>query len=69
MWFGREGRHGVCRVVFSCCDFQTMTTNTYIFMYTFHRQFIHDHLNSFISKKKKQEEKKTIKKLVKHLKF
>lgn len=48
MWFGREGRHGVCRVAFSCCDFQTMTANAYIFMYAFHKQlFNHDHVNSY----------------------
>lgn len=64
MWFGREGRHGVCIVAFSCCDFQTMTPNAYIFMYAFHRQlFNHDHVNSFSSKNKKAR-KKTIKKLV-----
>lgn len=38
-------------------------------MYAIREQFNHDHVNSFISKKKKQEEKKTIKKLVKHLNF
>lgn len=66
MWFGREGRHGVCIVAFSCCDFQIMTANAYIFMYAFHKQlFNHDHVNSFSSKDKK----KAIKKLVKHLKF
>ena len=53
MWFGREGRHGVCRVAFSCCDFQIMTPNAYIFMYAIREQFIHDHVNSFSSKKKK----------------
>ena len=62
MWFGQEGRHGVCSVAFSCCDFQIMTPNAYIFMYAFHRQlFNHDHVNTF-SSKKNQEEKKTIKK-------
>jgi hypothetical protein len=64
MWFGREGRHGVCMVVNSCCVFQTMTPNAYIFMSLFHKQFIYNYL----CKKKKQEEKekkkKTIKKLV-----
>lgn len=55
MWFGREGRHGVCRVVFSCCDFQTMTTNAYIFMSLFHKLFTYNHL---WNKKKKREEKK-----------
>ena len=59
MWFGREGSHGVCRVAFSCCVFQTMTSNAYIFMYAFHKQlFNHDHVNSLSSKKKKQEEKR-----------
>ena len=38
MWFGQEGRHGVCIVAFSCCDFQIMTTNAYIFMYAIHEQ-------------------------------
>lgn len=59
MWFGREGSHGVCRVAFSCCDFQTMTANAYIFMYAFHKQlFNHDHVNSFSSKEKKKDNKK-----------
>lgn len=62
MWFGREGSHGVCMVVNSCCDFQTMTANTYIFMYAIQRQFNQDHVNSFSSKKKKDKKKKTIKK-------
>lgn len=58
MWFGREGSHGVCRVVFSCCDFQIMTPNAYTFMYTFHRQlYNHDHINSFSSSKKKARKK------------
>jgi hypothetical protein len=58
MWFGREGSHGVCRVVNSCCVFQTMTANAYIFMYAFHKQlFIHDHVNSFSSNKKKARKK------------
>nr|DAW84050.1 MAG TPA: hypothetical protein [Bacteriophage sp.] len=39
MWFGREGSHGVCRVAFSCCVFQTMTPNAHIFMSLFHKQF------------------------------
>lgn len=72
MWFGREGSHGVCMVVDSCCVFQTMTANAYIFISLFHNNLFHDHVNSFSSKKKKRrkrEEKKTIKKLVKHLKF
>lgn len=62
MWFGREGRHGVCIVVFFCCDFQIMTPNAYIFMYAIHEQFIHDHVNSFSSKKKKARRKKDNKK-------
>ena len=72
MWFGREGRHGVCRVAFSCCVFQTMTANAYIFMYSFHKQFkiMQRVINTFSNlRRKRQEEKKTIKKLVKHLKF
>lgn len=69
MWFGREGRHGVCIVAFSCCVFQIMTANAYIFMYAIHEQFIYDHVNSFISNKKRKKKKKTIKKLVKCLKF
>ena len=64
MWFGQEGRHGVCMVVYSCCDFQIMTPNAYIFMYAFHRQFNHDQLNTFSNLIRKREEKKTIKKLV-----
>lgn len=54
MWFGREGRHGVCRVAFSCCDFQIMTPNVYIFMYAIREHFIYDHVNSFSSNKKRQ---------------
>ena len=71
MWFGREGRHGVCIVVNSCCVFQTMTANAYIFMSLFHKQlFNHDYEKSY----KRviiiyARIKKTIKKLVKHLKF
>ena len=53
MWFGREGRHGVCRVAFSCCVFQIMTPNAYIFMYAIHEQFIHDH----VKQQEKREEK------------
>lgn len=40
MWFGQEGRHGVCIVAFSCCDFQIMTPNVYIFMYAIHEQLL-----------------------------
>ena len=58
MWFGQEGRHGVCMVANSCCDFQTMTPNVYIFMYAIREQFIYDHVNSFISKKKKEKKKR-----------
>ena len=58
MWFGQEGRHGVCMVVNSCCVFQTITQHAYIFMYAFHRQFIHDQSNSFSSKEKKKDNKK-----------
>ena len=48
MWFGREGRHGVCMVVNSCCDFQIMTANAYIFMSLFHKQLLFlDHINSY----------------------
>jgi hypothetical protein len=61
MWFGREGRHGVCRVVFSCCDFQIMTPNAYIFMYAIHEQ----HSIMIIqSSKKKARKKRQEKKLV-----
>lgn len=57
MWFGREGRHGVCSVTFFCCVFQTMTPNAYIFMSLFHKQlFNHDHVNSFSSKEKKKRQ-------------
>ena len=60
MWFGREGSHGACMVVRSCCDFQTLAaTPTHIELYAFHIQlYNHDHINSFSSKKKKQEEKR-----------
>lgn len=62
MWFGREGSHGVCRVAFFCCVFQTMTANAYIFMYAFHRQFNQDHAKSYkdfqqLKEEKRQEEK------------
>nr|DAO56304.1 MAG TPA: hypothetical protein [Caudoviricetes sp.] len=30
----------MCRVVNSCCVFQTMTPNAYIFMYSIHKQLI-----------------------------
>ena len=56
MWFGREGRHGVCIVVFSCCDFQIMTP-THIELYAIHKQFIYDHVNSFSSNKKREKKK------------
>lgn len=73
MWFGREGRHGVCIVAFSCCDFQIMTANEYIFMYAFQRQLNQDHINSYklfsYNHLWNNKKKKTIKKLVKHLKF
>ena len=47
MWFGREGRHGVCIVAFSCCVFQIMTANAYIFMHAIQRQLNQDHINSY----------------------
>lgn len=56
MWFGREGRHGVCMVVNSCCVFQIMTANAYIFMYAMHEQLFNDHVNSFRSKEKKKRQ-------------
>lgn len=56
MWFGREGRHGVCIVAFSCCDFQIMTQHAYIFMYAIREHFNHDHEKSY--KDFKQQEKK-----------
>lgn len=68
MWFGREGRHGVCMVFNFCCDFQTMTANAYIFMYAMHKQFNQDHAKSY-KHFQQLKKKKTIKKLVKHLKF
>lgn len=69
MWFGREGRHGVCRVAFSCCVFQTMTANAYIFMYSFHKQlFNHNKANNYKHFQQLKKEKDN-KKLVKHLKF
>ena len=60
MWFGREGRHGVCMVVNSCCDFQTMTPNAYIFMYVFHKQFkiMQRVIKTLSSKEKKKDNKK-----------
>ena len=58
MWFGQEGRHGVCIVVFSCCDFQTIAAPKLYRMYAFHRQFNHDHVNTFSSKEKKKDNKK-----------
>lgn len=59
MWFGREGRHGVCIVVFSCCDFQIMTPNAYIFMYAIRKQlFNHDHAKSYKDFKQQREEKR-----------
>ena len=61
MWFGREGRHGVCMVVFFCCDFQTMTPNAYIFMYAIREQYS---IMIIQSSNKKAIRKKTIKKLV-----
>lgn len=57
MWFGREGRHGVCIVAFSCCVFQTRPQHAYIFMYAIREQFNQDHVNSFISKKKERRKK------------
>ena len=58
MWFGREGRHGVCMVVNSCCVFQTMTANAYIFMYAFHKQlFNHDQAKSYKHFQQLKEEK------------
>lgn len=65
-WFGREGRHGVCRAVDSCCDFQIMTPNAYIFMYAIHEQYS---IMIIQNSKKKERKKKTIKKLVKPLKL
>jgi hypothetical protein len=58
MWFGREGRHGVCMVVNSCCDFQTMTaTHIYLCLHSINNLFL-DHVNSFSSKEKKKDNKK-----------
>lgn len=64
MWFGREGRHGVCRVAFSCCVFQIMTANAYIFMYAIQRQLNQDHINSYnhLWNNKKKDNKKDNKK-------
>ena len=47
MWFGREGSHGVCMVVFSCCVFQTIAATAYIFMYAFHKHLLLDHTKSY----------------------
>lgn len=44
--------------------FSNHDPNAYIFMYAFHRQFNHDHVNSFSSKENKKRRKKTIKKPV-----
>lgn len=50
--------------------FSNYDPNAYIFMYAFHKQlFDHDHAKSYKGFKQQREEKKTIKKLVKHLKF
>lgn len=58
MWFGREGRHGVCRVANSCCVFQTIAATTIIFMYSFHRQlYNHDHVKSYKHFQQLKEEK------------
>lgn len=60
MWFGREGRHGVCMVAFSCCDFQTMTaTHIYLCLYFINNLFL-DHVNSYnhLWNKKKKDNKK-----------
>ena len=66
MWFGREGRHGVCMVVNSCCVFQTMTANAYIYlcMHSINNYSIMAMQTVLAARRKKQEEKKTIKKLV-----
>lgn len=65
MWFGREGSHGVCMVVNSCCDFQTMTQpHIYLCMHSINNLFL-DHAKSYKGFKQQREEKK----LVKHLKF
>lgn len=69
MWFGREGRHGVCMVAFSCCVFQTRPQpHIYLCLYFINNLF-QDHAKSYKGFKQQREEKKTIKKLVKHLKF
>lgn len=47
MWFGREGRHGVCRVVFYCCVFQTIAAAQLYRMYAIQRQFNQDHTKSY----------------------
>lgn len=65
MWFGREGRHGVCMVVNSCCVFQTMTPNAYIYLCLyFINNLFQYHAKSYKDFKQQREEKKTIKKLV-----
>lgn len=47
MWFGREGRHGVCRVAFSCCVFQTRPQpHIYLCMHSINNLFL-DHVNSY----------------------
>lgn len=61
MWFGQEGRHGVCIVVFSCCVFQTMTPNTYIFMYAIHEQHsIMIELRVSAAKRRKKDNKNRV---------
>lgn len=58
MWFGREGRHGVCMVADSCCDFQTRPQpHIYLCMHSINNLFL-DHVNSFSSKEKKKDNKK-----------
>ena len=56
MWFCREGRHGVCRVVDSCCVFQTLAATLLYRMYAIHEQFNHDQASSY--KYFKQQDKK-----------
>ena len=64
MWFGREGRHGVCMVVNSCCVFQTRPQpHIYLCLYFINNLFL-DQAKSYKGFKQQREEKKTIKKLV-----
>ena len=62
MWFGREGSHGVCRVAFSCCVFQTRPQHEYIFMYAIHEQHSIEIMQIVLAARRKKQEEKDNKK-------